>query len=128
MDKNRVFRVITAVVVIILPLILAGCASSRGGMNLVNTGFNHIEKGEFVDAETVLTEAVQKYPDNPYAVLDLGTVYQRTGRFDQAREMFEKVIAMDAKDNPSRRSKFVDPNKNLTQIAQDNLKTLPPKK
>jgi Tfp pilus assembly protein PilF len=128
MSRNNTTRIVAAVAMVILPLVLAGCASTSGGMNLVNKGFNHIEKGELADAETVLNEAVQKYPENPYAVLDLGTVYQRTGRFDQAREMFEKVIAMDAKDNPSRRSKFVDPNKNLTQIAQDNLKTLPAKK
>jgi Flp pilus assembly protein TadD len=127
MNTNRTFRLIATAAIVILPLVLAGCASSHGGMKLVNKGFNHIEKGELVDAETVLTEAVQKYPDNPYAVLDLGTVYQRTGRFDRAREMFEKVIAMDAKDKPSRRSKFVDSKKNLTEIAQDNLKTLPPK-
>ena len=126
MKMYRIVRIAALAAVLILPLALAGCATA-GGMDLVNKGFNHIEKGELVDAETLLTEAVQKYPDNPYAILDLGTVYQRTGRVELARQMFDKVIAMDAKDNPARRSKFVDPNKNLTQIAQDNLKTLPPK-
>ena len=76
----------------------------------------------------MLNEALQQNPDNAYAILNLGTVYQRTGRFDQARELFEKVIAMDAQQNPTKRSKFVEDWKNLKQIAEDNLKTLPPPK
>jgi len=31
-------------------------------------------------------------------------------------------------EKPAKRSKFVDDSKNLKEIAEDNLKTLPPKK
>ena len=126
MKQNRFARVAAVAAVLILPVIAAGCASSD--QRLANKGFSYIEDGRFTDAEKVLTEAVQQNPNNPYAVLNLGTVYQRTGRFEQAREMFDKVIALDAMQNPAKRSKFVDPSKNLRQIAEDNLKTLPAKK
>jgi len=125
-SRNRRTRAVAIAIISILPLALAGCASSD--QRLANKGFYYIEDGRFTDAERVLTEAVQKNPDNPYAVLNLGTVYQRTGRFEQAREMFDRVIAMDAQENPAKRSEFVDPSKNLRQIAEDNLKTLPAKK
>ena len=41
--------------------------------------------------------------------------------------MFVKVIAMDAQERPAKRSNFVGASKNLRQIAQDDLKTLPAK-
>ncbi len=127
MKQNRFARVaaVAAVTsVLFLAIIAAGCASRD--QRLANNGFSAIEGGRYADAERMLTEAVQLNPDNPYALLNLGAVYQRTGRFNQAREMFDKVIALDALQNPARRSKFVDPSKNLKQIAEDNLKTLPP--
>jgi len=97
-------------------------------MKLANKGFADIEKGQLAAAETSLTEAVQANPNNAYALLNLGTVYQRTGRFDEAREMFEKVVALNPTEKPAKRSKFVDESRTLKDIAEDNLKTLPPKK
>lgn len=127
MTTNRVFRPVAIIAVIVVPLFLVGCATSRD-MKLANKGFSHIENGQLVEAEQVLTEAVQANPNNPYALLNLGTVYQRTGRFDEAREMFEKVIAMNPTEKPAKRSKFIEESKNIKEIAEDNLKTLPPKK
>ena len=126
MSKNRIARVIATTAAIIVSVFLSGCVSSD--MKAANKGFSYIEDGQLVGAERVLTEAVQANPNNPYALLNLGTVYQRTGRFDQARAMFEKVIALDPTDKPSKRSKFVEESKTLKEIAEDNLKTLPPKK
>ena len=106
-------------------LLLSACASTD--QRLADKGFEAIENGQLVDAERVLTEALDSNPDNPYALLNLGAVYQRTGRFDQAREMFERVVALDPQEVPARRSKFVQASKTLREIAEDNLKTLPAK-
>jgi len=125
MNTNRFFRVAAIVAVLIVPIFLAGCVSSD--MKLANKGFADIEKGQLAAAETSLTEAVQANPNNAYALLNLGTVYQRTGRFDEAREMFEKVVALNPTEKPAKRSKFVDESRTLKDIAEDNLKTLPKK-
>lgn len=127
MITKRILRPIAMLAILVVPLFLAGCATSRD-MKLANKGFSHIENGQLADAEQVLTEAVQANPNNPYALLNLGTVYQRTGRFDEAREMFEKVVAMNPTEKPPKRSKFIEESKNLKEIAEDNLKTLPPKR
>ena len=79
------------------------------------------------EAEKNLGEALKQNPNNPYALLDMGTVYQRTGRVDQAREMFEKVISLNPSEKPSKHSKSVDSSKTLKDIAADNLKMLPAK-
>jgi tetratricopeptide (TPR) repeat protein len=123
MNKNRFPRLIMAAVVAVVPVVLAGCVSRD--MRLVNKGFSAIERGQLVEAEKVLLEAVQANPNNPYALLDLGTVYQRTDRFDQARVMFEKVIALDSKQKPTKHSQSVNGAKTLREIAEDNLKMLP---
>jgi Flp pilus assembly protein TadD len=125
-SKKHIFRVLATAAVIIVPAFLAGCVSSD--RKAASKGFAAIEAGQLAEAESVLTEAVQVNPNNPYAFLNLGTVYQRTGRSDQAREIFERVVALDPNEKPSKRSKFVDESKTLKQIAEDNLKTLPAKK
>jgi Flp pilus assembly protein TadD len=126
MTKNRLFRIAAIAIALMLPVFLSGCLSRD--MRLANKGFSQIENGQLVDAEGALTEAVQANPNNAFAALNLGTVYQRTGRFEQARALFEKVIALDAQEKPGKRSKFVEPTKNLREIAEDNLRLLPPKK
>lgn len=125
MNRNRIPAAIATMAILVLPLVLARCASSD--QKLANKGFESIEKGELVDAEKALGQALDENPNNPYALLNLGTVYQRTGRFDLAREMFEKVVALDPKEVPSKRSKFIEETKTLRQIAEDNLKLLPAK-
>ena len=123
-SRNGV-RAWSFVAALAVSLLLSACAS--GAQTLANKGFEAIENGQLVDAERVLTEALDSNPDNPYALLNLGAVYQRTGRFDQAQEMFERVIALDPQEVPARRSKFVQASKTLREIAEDNLKTLPAK-
>ena len=126
MSKSRFFRLAAIAAVFVVPVSLAGCMS--GDMKLANQGFAHMEAGRLVEAEKTLGEALQQNPNNPYALLDMGAVYQRTGRFDQAREMFEKVIALNPSEKPSKHSKSVGESKTLKEIAADNLKTLPAKK
>jgi Flp pilus assembly protein TadD len=126
MKNNRFVRVAAVAAVLILPIIAAGCLSTD--QKLANKGFAAIEQGQYPAAEKALTDALKANPNNAYALLNLGTVYQRTGRFDQAREMFEKVIALNPTQTPAKRSAFVAENKTLKEIAEDNLKTLPAKK
>ena len=125
MGSRNGVRAWSFVAALAVSLLLSACASTD--QRLADKGFEAIENGQLVDAERVLTEALDSNPDNPYALLNLGAVYQRTGRFDQAREMFERVIALDPQEVPARRSKFVQASKTLREIAEDNLKTLPAK-
>jgi len=125
MGSRNGVRAWSFVAALAVSLLLSACASTD--QRLADKGFEAIENGQLVDAERVLTEALDSNPDNPYALLNLGAVYQRTGRFDQAQEMFERVIALDPQEVPARRSKFVQASKTLREIAEDNLKTLPAK-
>jgi Flp pilus assembly protein TadD len=69
-----------------------GCAEKD--VVLSNRGFEEISKGHYGEAETHLKKALMLNPNNPYALLNMGVVYHETGRFEKAREMYERVIAL----------------------------------
>ena len=125
MDNRHPVRACSFVAIVMIHLVLTACASTD--QKLANRGFEAIEDGQYVAAEKALTQALEANPDNPYALLNIGTVYQRTGRFNQARVMFEKVVALNPDDKPAKRSSFIPDSKTLKDIAEDNLKTLPAK-
>jgi hypothetical protein len=103
-------------------LSLCGCATQD--MELSNRGFQEISRGDFKQAEVDLQTALALNPDNPYALLNLGVVYQENGRLDKAREKYEKLIALkpDAIAEESNTASLSG--KSLVEIARANLKLL----
>jgi tetratricopeptide (TPR) repeat protein len=101
---------------------LCGCATQD--MELSNQGFHEISRGDFEQAEVDLQTALALNPDNPYALLNLGVVYQDNGRLDKAREKYEKLIALkpDAIAEKSNTDSLAG--KSLVEIARANLKLL----
>ena len=86
---------------VIFLLILILFASAPGctpkDMTLSDQGFRAISAGNYAEAEKHLEQALSENPDNPYALLNMGVVYQNTGRPEKATEMYERVIEL----NPS---------------------------
>ena len=76
--------------------LLSGCAAKD--MTLSNQGYEELTKTNYNQAEKYFSEALYINPDNPYALLNLGQVYQETGHPARARQMYEKVIALDPSD------------------------------
>ena len=101
---------------------LVGCAAQD--MELSNQGFRAISDKNYGEAETSLEKALSINPDNPYALLNLGVVYQETGRLDKARQMYEKVIALQPKEVAEESNKGSFAGKGLADIARENMKLL----
>jgi tetratricopeptide (TPR) repeat protein len=102
-----------------------GCATTASrDMELANQGFEYLNQGNMAGAENYLNQSLAENPNNPYALLNLGVVYMRTGRAEQARSMFDKVIALDPKDIVSRSNEPGEVGKTLADLAKDNLKIL----
>lgn len=68
--------------------------------NDVNQSYqaNAIQEGNLTMAERELLLVVAEDPHNPYALLNLAYVYQQSGRNDQARILYERVL--DLRSNP----------------------------
>jgi Flp pilus assembly protein TadD len=58
---------------------------------LLAGGYHAIEKNDLVCAERLTVEARKVDPKDPYAALNLGAIYQRTGRIDLARSEYQKA-------------------------------------
>jgi hypothetical protein len=96
-----------------------GCANKD--VLLSNRGFEEISKGHYGKAETHLEEALLLNPNNPYALLNMGVVYHETGRLEKAREMYERVIALEPGEQANLSNVESLEGKNLLEIAKRNL-------
>ena len=89
-----------------LLLILSGAAWADDNppvindTNDVNQSYqaDAIQEGNLTQAERELLLVVAENPHNPYALLNLAYVYQQSGRDDQARILYERVL--DLRSNP----------------------------
>ena len=57
--------------------------------------YQSIKDKNYADAEQRLLALKEKLPDEPYVLLNLGVVYQMTGRKDEAIAMYERIVAAD---------------------------------
>ena len=99
-------------------------------MKLVNRSYDEIQRGNLAAAERYLEDALETNPRNPYTLLNIGYVFQKTGRYAEARSMYEKVIALPS-DKTSRRTKPRNVSEDslkglsLLELARHNLAMLP---
>ena len=75
-------------------------------------------------AEANLLVSLDIDPHNSYALLNLGAVYQDTGRTWQAVEMYEKVIELNPEQTAVESNNGKYKGKNLVEIAKKNLRSL----
>ena len=98
---------------IILLILLLGCAGKD--MKLTNQGSEAIYENDYKSAEKYLDEALALNPENPYALLNMGVVYENTGRKEQAITMYQKVIEIDPKGKEEQ---------SIKELARSKLKNL----
>ena len=111
-------------------LLLTACSGLGSSENreadLVENGYTAMAGGDYATAEYLLNQALEINRKNPYALLNLGVIYQETGRYDKARKFYQSVI--DLKPNQKAAASNVQgyAGKSLADIARINLKNLPP--
>jgi hypothetical protein len=102
----------------------AGSAKVTQDTYLAHQGFIELSKGNYDMAEANLLVSLEIQPDNPYSLLNLGAVYQETGRTLQAKQLYQKLIEL----NPDHTAKLSNDEKyngkSLVEIAKLNLKTM----
>lgn len=59
------------------------------------TAHQAIQAGDYQAAEARLTSELRVHPGRPELLLNLATVYARTGRTEQARALFQTVLQRD---------------------------------
>jgi cell division septation protein DedD len=98
--------------------LLLGCGGKD--MKLANRGSEAIIVQDYLGAERYLGEALARNPDNPYALFNMGLVYENTGRQQQAISMYQKVLEL----NTIQGKKASPEDQAITERARTNLKRL----
>jgi tetratricopeptide (TPR) repeat protein len=118
-----------ALVSILLLVMLCGCGMNNQAelpydMTIANRGYQAMVKQNYEEAEAFFDLALSVNPENPYALLNLGVVYHNTGRLEQAKQLYRKVIELKSttKANYATDNKFQG--KMLSEIAEKNLRTI----
>ena len=110
----------------IIPLFV-GCASGPSkapDTKLADEAFELITKGDYQQAEARLDVARSINPDNPYVLLNLGVVYQNTGRIEKAREMYVRIILLNPQEIVGDSNVKDAQGEKIVEIAKRNLENL----
>lgn len=111
---------------VLLVLIACSIVGSRQEAELVENGYTAMAGGDYHTAEYLLNQALRINDKNPYALLNLGVIYQETNRFDKAREFYKAVIDLNPRQTAAATNVQGYTGKNLADIAKTNLQSLPP--
>ena len=90
---------------------------------LADLGFAKLQNGEFAKAKGYFQQALKINPDNPYALINLGIVYEHEGNSDQAVRMYQRVLDL-AGQGKNARDAAPGVDQALQNTARENLKQL----
>ena len=111
----------------LIVLVWAGCSTSphvSQDMFLVEHGFVELSNSNYLEAEAYLRAALDINPNNPYTLLNLGVVYQDTGRTREAIQMYQKVLELNPEETAVKSNREGYTGKKIAEIARENLKSL----
>lgn len=91
---------------------------------LAELGYKYLRLRDYKSALKYFKKALNKNPDNPYAMLNMGYIYQMQGDKQKAIEIYERLIAMNPPDRAAESTDPLQAGKKLTDIAKENLKSL----
>ena len=102
--------------------LLLGCAGKD--MKLANRGSEALVMNDYQNAEKYLEESLALNPDNPYALFNMGVVYEKTGRKQKAVSMYQKVLELNPKEKGEKSSNGSANGRSITELARRNLVNL----
>jgi len=133
----------TGVAIAALTLLLGGCASAlpeaarqfktlterlnppietpAPEKRYAELGYAALLEGNYRRAETDFDAVLAINPDDPYALLNRGVVYQKTDRLEAARAAYQRVIALDPDATAVSATRREHVGQRLAVIARDNL-------
>ncbi|MGD2125827.1 MAG: type II secretion system secretin GspD [Desulfobacteraceae bacterium] len=101
-----------------------GRRESGDDVRLSELGYAYLEAKEYDKAKEHFLKALEINPENPYALLNMGVVYEAEGKRGEAIKMYERVISL----NPDAVAvTSTDPERKgqrIVDIARDNLERL----
>jgi len=116
---------IRAANLVLASALLATLSACADGDPHAEAGFRALQKADYATAEPELKAALAAHPGDPYATLNLGAVYQNTGRPDLAAPLYREVLKTGANLYPTRTAGNATKQQSLADIARANLARIP---
>lgn len=108
--------------------ILTACATGSSSVTqdtmLADQGYLELLKGNYERAEANFEVALSINPHNPYALLNMGVLYQNTGRLKNARELYQRLIDLNTDVVAAESFSSSFEGKKLVDIAKENLSAI----
>ncbi|PID71806.1 MAG: type II secretion system protein GspD [Desulfobulbus propionicus] len=92
-------------------------------MALTDIGFAKMQQNDYKAAKQYFFKAIRIHPENPYATINLGVVYEKEGNVAEARKMYERVLEFEP-DQEAQDNSGQNPYEALKKLARENLKHL----
>lgn len=86
-------RVVLAGMALFAPLALLAAPAQARSSDGDSVASAAIAQGDYVSAERILTQELRIHPGRPELMINLATVYSKTGRKAEARALFRQVLA-----------------------------------
>ncbi|NOQ46485.1 MAG: tetratricopeptide repeat protein [Desulfobulbaceae bacterium] len=94
-------------------------------MALSDLGFAKLQNKDYARAKQYFDQALKVDPDNPYALINMGVIYEHEGDKTQAESMYRKVLELEVEQKEAGEVTDADMQAHpLRDIARDNLKHL----
>ena len=103
---------------------LIGCAATAPGMSDNDAGFKLAKAGQYSQAEPYFDRALAANPNNPYALTNLGNIYEMSGRYSQSREMYQRLLKLPPNATPTVEYEFNAPNKDPNEDGTNSFRDI----
>ncbi|CAK8721075.1 MAG: type II secretion system protein D (GspD) [Candidatus Electronema aureum] len=87
---------------------------------LMDRGFAKLQNKEYGEAKKYFEQSLKNAPENPYALINLGTVYQQEGKKDKAAETYQQVLDLVKKEGDQDAALLTAVRAHLRQLKQEN--------
>jgi Tfp pilus assembly protein PilF len=91
------------------------------GLVLADRGYEALRNDDLKTARDYLIKALQIDEHNPYALINLGVVYQKEGDYPRAIEMYRKVIETGTEATAMTPADYHGEDLSLVTIARQNI-------
>jgi outer membrane protein OmpA-like peptidoglycan-associated protein len=99
--------------------------SEQQEADLVKNGYAAMTAEDYTTAENLFQQALAMNQLNPYTLLNLGAIYHRTGRFEEARRIYQTLIDLDPPQAAAMATVEGYSGTKLVEIAKINMSKLP---
>ncbi|HEY3277017.1 MAG TPA: hypothetical protein VGJ94_10380 [Syntrophorhabdaceae bacterium] len=117
----------TVCFILLLCVLLVGlvaCSSREVANDKMRIAIGWREQGDMFRYRTLVNEAYQADPNNPFALNDMGTIAESRGNYQEAEGFYQKAIQNAGNRRVSKSDVKRDEGRMLKDVAAENLRNV----